>query len=367
MTLEVVNYIKQNGLDKLCERYEIAAKRHGKHPNLVLLKYDQINSPTSHPIVRECRGLILDEANDWNVVCFPYKRFANYGEGWAAEVDWSSARVYEKLDGSLMTLYFYDGSWQVSSSGMPDASGEVNGYGITFAELFWQVWSKLGYKLPDDTGVCYMFELMTAKNRVVVRHTEDRIALHGARRLSDFRELNPIVESHHHGWECVKVFPLTSWDEVVEASKHLEPMESEGYIVCDANYNRVKVKSPQYVAVSHLRDSVGMSRRKLLELVRTNEGSEFLSYYPEFTNDYNDIKYKYERLLGRMEGFYDGIKHVEERKDFAKLALTQPFSDAMFQMKYGKISDFKQYVRDMQIKSLEQMIGLNDPEIELKE
>jgi len=367
MNLEVVDYIKAHGLDKLCDKFEIAAKRHGKYNNLVLLKYDQINSPMGVKVVQQCRGLILDEAQGWKVVSFPYSKFFNYGEGHADDIDWSSARVYEKLDGSLMTLYFYDGAWQVSSSGLPDAAGEVNGYDITFSQLFWQVWKKLGYKLPTDTNVCYMFEMMTAKNRVVVRHLEDRIVLHGARRLSDFKELNPVIEAHHYGWECVKIFPLTSWDEIVEAAKTLEPMECEGYVVCDSNYNRVKVKSPQYVAVSHLRDSVGMSRRKLLELVRTNEGSEFLSYYPEFTDEYNNIRYKYERLLGRMEGFYDGIKHIEERKDFAKMATTQSFSDAMFQMKYGKTPDFKRYVADMQIKSLEEMIGLNEPEVELGE
>ncbi len=38
-------------------------------------------------------------------------------------LDWTSAAVYEKLDGSLAVLYYYKDEWWVSSSGMPDATG----------------------------------------------------------------------------------------------------------------------------------------------------------------------------------------------------------------------------------------------------
>ncbi len=47
------------------------------------------------------------------------------------------------------------------------------------------------------------------------------------------------------------------------SSAGAESMESEGYIVCDRDFNRVKVKSPQYVAIAHLRES--FSARRLLK------------------------------------------------------------------------------------------------------
>ena len=233
MAQVLIDYIRQNGLAALEKNFAISLKRHGRHPNLVLCKYNQIESPASHPVVMKCRGIILDEENDWNVVCFPYTRFANYGEGWAAEIDWSTARVYEKLDGSLMTLYYYDGHWEVSSSGMPDAAGTLMGTDTTFGELFWKVWKELGYPMPHDPGVCYMFELMTPFNRVVVKHTANRIVLHGARRLSDFRELNPIVEASQHAWDHIPTYPLQSWDDVTAFAAKFDPMEHEGFVVCD--------------------------------------------------------------------------------------------------------------------------------------
>ena len=70
MELHVQKYLRTPGktLETLEAEYSIKAKRHGKYPNLVLLKYNQIDSPFSEPLVRECRGLILDESNDWSVV-----------------------------------------------------------------------------------------------------------------------------------------------------------------------------------------------------------------------------------------------------------------------------------------------------------
>src|SRR4051794_21524704 len=144
----IQTYLRSGGsLAELESRYAIAAKRHVRFPNLVMLKYSQINSPMAEPIVQDCRGIILDEADDWRVVSYPYRKFFNHGEPNAAAIDWPSARVFDKLDGSLMTLYRYAEKWQVASSGLPDADGPVFGHGLSFARLFWQTWASLGYQL----------------------------------------------------------------------------------------------------------------------------------------------------------------------------------------------------------------------------
>ncbi|MHA2280017.1 MAG: RNA ligase [Promethearchaeota archaeon] len=356
MAHELIAFIKEHGLEQLEHKYFIKVKRHSEFNNLVLLKYNQLESPLGVKMVQQCRGIILDEANNWRVISYPYDKFFNYGEGHAADINWENARVYEKLDGSLMTLYYYDLGWHVATSGTPDASGDVLNTGTSFGDLFWKVWNELGYELPTDENVCYMFEMMTMFNRVVVRHPENRIALHGARRLSDFRELNPIVEAHNHGWEVAKIFPLGSWDEIVEAAKTLEPMESEGYVVADTSYNRVKVKSPQYVAIAHIKDT--FSTRRILEIVRTNENAEFLAYYPEYTDIYWEIRCKYERLLGQIEGAWEAIKHIDDRKSFALLAKDLKFSGGLFGMKFGKFESFKEYLAGMNIKYLEDWLDI---------
>lgn len=49
----------------------------------------------------------------------PYKKFFNFGEDCAATIDWNTAKVQEKIDGSLISLYWYDDSWHISSTGCP--------------------------------------------------------------------------------------------------------------------------------------------------------------------------------------------------------------------------------------------------------
>ena len=88
------------------------------------------------------------------VVCYPYEKFFNLDEplGKRADpLDVGSMRVYEKLDGSLATLYHYQNQWHVASSGTPDGDGDLT-QTQTFAELFWDIWKKEGYHLPKDTS-----------------------------------------------------------------------------------------------------------------------------------------------------------------------------------------------------------------------
>src|SRR5512140_984747 len=97
-------------LTHLETEFKIDAVRDGDR---VSLKYDMIESPMAEPIVQQCRGMVVDTARR-AVLAWPYNKFWNHGEGAAAPIDWSTARVQEKLDGSLMILYWDAGSWVVA-------------------------------------------------------------------------------------------------------------------------------------------------------------------------------------------------------------------------------------------------------------
>lgn len=355
-------FIREKSLSELCERYAIAAKRHGKHPNLVMLKYSQIDSPMGDPIVQECRGLILDEANDWRIVSYPFRKFFNHGEGHAATIDWATARVYEKLDGSLTTLYWYDGAWQVASSGLPDASGDINGRSMTFAELFWKTWEAMGYKLPpepeqdDEPPCCYMFELTTPLNRVVVPHKDSRLTLTGVRDLNDLTEYRVDGCAKSIGWRCVKSFSLDSFDACIAAAQSIDPMQAEGYVVCDATFNRVKVKAPAYVALAHLKD--GMSGRRLLDVVRANESSEFLAYFPEWSDAYGVLRRAFDELCDGLESTYEQIKGIPEQKPFALEAIKTRCSSALFSIRKGSVKTAREYFANCTPASIERCIGV---------
>ena len=75
--MNVQTYLRTFGLQKLTEELGIKVKIY-EDEGLMVLNYHQIDSPKSHPVVMECRGLILD--TEFNVVSRSMDRFLNWGE-----------------------------------------------------------------------------------------------------------------------------------------------------------------------------------------------------------------------------------------------------------------------------------------------
>jgi len=80
--------------------YDIDIKR---SEGFILLSYGP-ESDFRIEVVRECRGIILDETDNYRPVCVPFFKFGNYGEPYADDIDWNTARVQDKIDGSLINL-----------------------------------------------------------------------------------------------------------------------------------------------------------------------------------------------------------------------------------------------------------------------
>lgn len=357
--MKVQTFLRGGGtLADLATKFAVKNTRHPKYQNLVLLKYHQIESPFAEPIVRECRGLILDETDNWAVVSRSFDKFFNHGEGHAASIDWSTARVQEKLDGSLCVLYYYDGVWHVQTSGMPGADGEVNGLGYSFASLFWKVFEAMKFPLPlaANADLCWAFELTTPWNRVVVPHKEERLTLLAVRnRVTGIESWNVAP------YPAVRSFPLQSIEDVTATFSALNPMEQEGYVIVDAACNRIKVKHPGYVAIHHLRD--GFGPRRLVEIIRSGEAPELLTYYPEWKPKFEEIQVRYDALVAEIEADYAHLKGIETQKDFAIEAVKTKCSGALFRLRKGQCASVKAHLADIVVKNLMEMLRVKDEEV----
>ena len=359
--LETVAYILANGLESLVERFAIKAARGRRFGSLVCLKYSQINSPMHEPIVRECRGLVLDEADGYRIVSRSFDKFFNVGEPNAAPIDWTSAKVFEKLDGSLCSLHRYRDEWQVATTGTPDGAGRLNDTDTTFAALFWKTFGELGYKLPAPTDfgskrLVFMFELMTPLNRVVVRHAKPRLALIGVRDL-DAGELEPEAFAQAMGWEAAQSFPLRCIEDCLSACNQLDPMQAEGYVVCDSAFNRVKIKSPRYVALAHLKEV--MSGRRLLEIARGNESGEFLAYFPEFADAFNRVNQEFVALCDELEAAFASIKHITDQKAFALEAGKTRCSAPLFALRKESCRTVREFFARVNLAALERVMKVD--------
>lgn len=353
-------------LETLATRYALKAKRHGEYPHLVQLKYDQINSPMDNPLVQEARGIILDESDNWRIIARPFNKFFNMGESLAANIDWNTARVQEKLDGSLMIVYHYDNKWHVASSGTPDASGNVGSATITFKDLFWSVWDELHYDIDDEAGLdrefTYMFELCTKFNRVVVSHPTERLVLIGVRNTLTGEEFPATKEWFGNDFEVVKAFPIKTEADVVASFEAFDGLQQEGYVVVDSKFNRIKVKHPRYVLFHHMLGS--LTPKKLLEAIRTGELPEILAYFPEWAAEADRLEARYKQLIASAIWAYTQIRDIPVQKDFAIEALKSPHKSAMFAVRSGKAKDFTDYYRTLRLETLADMIGIKETQSE---
>lgn len=349
-------------LTKLVDDYKIHVVRDGR---LASLKYNMLESPMEHPLVQECRGMVVDVA-ERQIRAHPYNKFWNHGETGAAPIDWSTARVQEKLDGSLMILYhewggeFHD--WHVASSGHPTAGGSFGASAQTFREAFWEIWNNLKMGLPVDVDTCYMFELCALENRIVVRHETPRLVVHGARNLTTGREvsrkhLEEIARDNR--WEIVKEYPITSITECLEAVEALDPIANEGFVVVDADFNRVKIKSRRYVILHHMKGE--STPRRAIELWQTGETSELLGHFPEMAPLILPI---HERLDQIAEHAYADVLRYSAtptRKEYAAIVKDLPWASVCFKF-YGEkpptLDAIKEKLRAQTLASLERMVGV---------
>ncbi len=379
MSLAIQTYLREGGtFADLLARYGITAKRHRAHPSLCLFKYNQLASPFGEQIVRECRGIVLDESREWTVVSRAFDKFFNLGEPLASEIDWSTARVCEKVDGSLITAYEHDGRWHCATTGMADAGGDIYGLlsggeweprGVrgpapaTFADYFWQtarLYSDLFDRAPALPHLCFCFELTGPLNRIVVPHAEPRVTLLGAR----YRESGDEVSAEMAGYmldrafPVVREFPLSTAAGIAASFASISPLAQEGYVVVDAAFRRVKVKHPGYVALHHAKD--GLSQRAFVEIARTGETPEVIAAFPELRPMLDETRERLDALVVQVEQDYSGIRDIAVQKDFAARALKTKCSAALFAVRAKKAESVRDYFVRAQIDQVMRLLGYRE-------
>ena len=252
-----------------------------------LYDYNQILSPKYHPVVKECRGIILDKNNE--VIAQPFDRFFNCGEEISEkDFDFSNCCVYEKVDGSLIKIFHYNNHQHVSTRGTVYADSRVGNNDITFREL---VYKAIGVETQQEFDdifkghekYTFIWEVTSFENRVVVRHDGYSLwllAVHGTKEghyIDKRRFLNVIEKAK---MKLPKQYSFTSIDECLKTAKELTPND-EGYVVYKRGVPLMKIKSPAYVAMHHVGGNAVLMPNRILDLILCNEQDEYLTYFPE--------------------------------------------------------------------------------------
>ena len=327
--------------------------------SLVLFKYSQIDSDFFNPIVQECRGIIL-ERDTWRVVAYAFRKFGNFGESYVDEIDWESAVVETKEDGSLIKVYFYDGEWRVGTNGTIFAeNAELNaGPYKNFRQLFDAAAEKCGLDFSRlNRYYTYIFELCSEFNQVVCPQSEMRLIHIGTRNNRTFQEVEADIGIPHP-----QRYALSSLEDCIAMAKTFD-FTKEGFVVKDKNYNRIKVKSEDYVRVHRLANNGSMTEERAIELIRANELDEFFTYFPHYKEYIGRIKAKIAALSYTIDKDISRARVIKEnsssRKDFAAwVAGLSSLEKAIAFLVYDeKIESGDQYVASLTTKKLARLIS----------
>lgn len=332
--MQVIEYLNEHGPAKLTEEFAIKVKVYEE--GLLVLNYDQIDSPKAHPIVVECRGLILD--SDYNVVSRSFDRFFNQGEqpDTQAHIDMSKAVLFDKVDGSLIKLYHWAGKWRLSTRGSAFAEGNCQ-FGESFQELCMRALQCAEQEFQDrcdenlDTDWTYIFELTCAENRIVKAYNGYTLHYLAARNNKTYE-----YGSDWHEQQSLKVggysigkYTFASMEDCLEVCKHLKDLD-EGYVLYQDGRPVCKIKSPTYVAVHHIRGA-GLSPKRICLLVLSGEHEEYLNYFRDDEKFFTPYVEALAHLNITMEGIYESAKNIESQKDFALAVKDFNYSGILFQ------------------------------------
>jgi hypothetical protein len=355
------------------------------HPTLPLSIYNysrecQYNGMWDD-ITLNCRGLVLD--NEGNVIAKPFPKFFNYEEHTTNEIPNENFEVYEKMDGSLGILFYYEyelsdekryniwfnnnyetgmerffdpnnlpnfddpyyeptpkikGEWHMATRGSFTSEQAIKGMEIA---------KKYNYDKICVPGYTYLFEIIYPENRIVVDYgKEERLVLLGVmnRRGEEF----PYEELVEEGWDIVMKYK--TWGEDWETLKKEISKDNEGYVIRFSGGMRMKIKGDEYVRLHRI--LTNFSTKDIWELLRNKEPLEsFLERVPDEFDVWvrevvRDLQTQYNTILNDYRTILFNIWHPD-KKVFAEYAKRYPHPSLLFALYDGKNESAYDYVWKM--------------------
>jgi hypothetical protein len=312
-------------LESLAEWLHIVANFNAER-TLVILNYDQIDSkPENHPIVMECRNLVL-EVGTWKLVSKSFRRFWNHGQHPLDHVDfrWDSFSVEEKCDGSLMSLFYCGGKWQVVTRGS-FADGLCGLSGKAWSQLFFEA---LSYEVVDrvcSPGTTYTFEFGSPWNKVVAEHKTTTLFLLTCFAGSVELPSNEVDSmANQLGVLRPTKYDFKSIEEILQYID-LQAIKNptwEGVVIRDCNGLRQKIKNPSYLHLHRLANNgEGFKPKNLLRFALDGEVDEALvyieRYFAEAVPMLEKVKKVVDTELEQMLELWHEVKDIEVQKEFA--------------------------------------------------
>lgn len=317
--------------DILKDEYKIVIKE--EYP-LAIFNYG-IDCDFADPIVQEARGIIID-LETLNVVCWPFRKFGNYNESYADKIDWNTARVQDKIDGSIIKMWWNrtTGRWQFSTNGTINAETTLANQMTqeTFLDVIKKAdnYEEIVLRLEDlSKDHTFIFELVSPETQVVVKYPVSHLYHIGTRNNISGMEINSDI-----GIEKPKEYFLKSLDDCLSAAYDLNKsddglihdVKKEGFVVVDDNWNRIKIKSPDYLMLHRMSSNSNFSKERIIGIIRDGVVSipsicddfpNYAHYFKFYDFKISELEYQAKVFCDLTDRIYEEYSH--ERKAVANI------------------------------------------------
>ena len=258
------------------------------------------------------RGLILDPANE-RIVATPFTKFFNYGERpMDDKIPDEPFEVFEKLDGSLIIIYYHAGKWNAATRGS-----------FTSDQAKWAQ-NKLEHQYDASAlirGCTYLAEAIYPENRIVVRYDyEDLVMLSGFTgdgHELDFRQLEGAAI-----WAGMELAGQVFYNSITDLLADMPKISGneEGFVLRLASGLRLKFKGDEYRRLHKC--IAGVTPLALWEAMKTSPdgstGNMSRDIPEEFWQDFDTISEllmtRLERTLRLMESEYTKIAELSDKE-----------------------------------------------------
>jgi hypothetical protein len=285
------------------------------YPEAYMVSYSQFESDFTNSVVKACRGSIVDvsDLNSPDMICTPFYKFMNHGQEGEDEIDWSTAKVRDKIDGMLMKCWYSEklkrwiwvsnNGWDINCQLPETLISKYEEEDSKNAETFWDL-LKLTFKHANlsedwyeelDKNYTYMFELVSPKTRIICDYPKTELWYLGCRDIRTWKEWNPEQVSDNPILKAFKhpeIYADKNIEEVLARCDGYNNIDKEGVVVCDANFHRFKIKCNEYLKIKFAKHEMGISEKFLLQCIRDKSEDDLLGIFPELKTKLDDLKLK---------------------------------------------------------------------------
>ena len=357
-----------------------------------LIKYNQLFSNFKEDMIKEARGFIIKKVGHKYIpVCVPFTKFFCVGDPNAKNdlyklyhrKQW---HVEEKIDGSLIKLWYDDDRWHISTSGTIHAKNAPVQFEMkditNYEELFLYAskgkidWDRL------DKHYTYLFELVGLENKVIVPYEVEDVYYLGRRNNYTFYEA-PYMKDDCVGVEKCKRPKYKVIDVVDNPKKMMKQLQQEvdnltkedehfeGYVVSDESLKtRVKMKSSKYMELFFQKGNGIFTPRKILLMILDQKDDDVISSFPEYKPQFDTIRRAFCEWLENVKSDLRYMDNTtwETKKDFAEWAkqtTNSMITFAAYNQDYWADGWLEDKVRSIQIDNLVKYIGIEERKDEI--